>query len=455
MLTKGRPPNTIHLTSRTAITCVGVCGPALVLGAGVAHDPLLAYLVVAVFLGALGLALAGVDRFTTLVLAALPWLIVLMGVTPRLTLTLGTTFAVLLLIASRPPYSDVSSVSWIGVMLFLLPLLGHVIESASPEQVIVAAKLSLFPAVVLIASSRAARARLLSTRPLLLASAVGAMATQAAVSILHIGPSGNYYSAGTYSKAGVALGLTPDAPHEMALLGVIVSVACLLTIRDIRWRVTAAAVAATPALATGVRSAVVALMLALVLLILKARLRASMLLTIAAIATVVVFSGVASIVFARFQQGQAAGEYSSIEAAGSGRGAVEATALRQWLASGLSGVTVGTGLGSVAESEQRRYGVSVGAQNDPLAVLVELGVMGVIGWLLLWLALVRAKVNWLVLVPIASYSLTNGDMQYVGALVFGIVIAVACSSPRDTTAVSRVAYRPSVRSARVTAGMRA
>ena len=407
---------------------IGLIGLCMTFGYGISRDPVLVWTILAMFLGVLLLVLAGAEWFTTLTLAALPWLVVFSDVAPPLTLTLASAFAVLLLVARTPLRPDIISIPWIGVFLFILLLLAHVAESTASGQFIEAAKLVLFPAMVLVVSSQTARDRLVAMRPILLGSAVGAMATQAATLVLNIGPSGNYYKSGTYHKTGVQLGLTPDTPHEMALLGVIVAVACLVTIRDIRWRIATAAVAATPALATGIRSALVALALTLLMLVIKTRLRPSVVLSIISIAAIVIYSGAASVIVARYQHGQAAGEYSNLQAAGSGRGAIETTALGQWGVSGFSGIVFGTGLAAIRQIEQQKLGEAVGAQNDVVAIVVELGVIGLFGWFLIWFAIIRAKANWLVLVPIASYALTNGVMQYVGAIVFGIVMAVACSS---------------------------
>ncbi len=184
----------------------------------------------------------------------------------------------------------------------------------------------------------------------------------------------------------------------------------------------------TPALATGVRSPLIALAVSLIFLAIQARLRPGVVLSIAVISAAVIFSGVGSIVAARFQRSQNIGEFSSFSTAGSGRGAVWGAALGYWVNGSPRTVALGAGLRSVERIEQQSLNVGepVTAQSDFVAVLVEFGLVGLIAWLLVWLALIRARVNWLVLLPLATYALTNGALEYVGAVVFGIALAAAC-----------------------------
>ena len=396
------------------------------LGYAISRESLMAVVLVGVFLATVVFTLAGLARFTAMVLATLPWLVMLNTLIPKMTLTfVSTAGALLLLSLTRPRYTP-SSLAWIGTSLFSLILLIGVIESEAGEQFIEAAKYLVLPVMVLVVTSRSGREHLINMRWVLLWSGVGAMAAQGAIVLLHLGKSSTKYG------AGEQLGFATQNPHELALVGVIVAVACLVGIRDIRWRLIGAVIAVAPALATGVRSALVGISISLVVLAIRARFRPSVLLGIAALCAAIIFSGVGTIIATRYQQDQVKGEFSHVATLGSDRGALWTVALHQWSASGPTGLVFGSGLRSIKQIEaQGLFLPNATAQSDPITILVELGILGLIGWLLIWLALVSSGVNWLLLLPLASYAVTNGSLEYVGATVFGIALAGACMSAKQ------------------------
>jgi hypothetical protein len=392
----------------------------------VSHQQTAVAALVGLFLAGVVFVLAGPDRLTALLLAALPFLVLVIDLTPALTLTVTAGCTALLLLLLTPLRSDVKGLPWLAVWLFALLVLAQAASDPRSAQLTEALKYALFPAMALVVSSETSRARLSAMRPLLLASGVAAMAIDGLAIVLHFGSVGGYY------HVGEQLGLAGESPHEIALIGVMVAVACLVTVRDVRLRLLGAAIAATPALATGVRSALVALALSLLVLAVRARFRPSVVLGIAAILAAIIFSGVGTIIVARYQQSEATGEFSSVATAGSGRGSVWTTALHAWETSGPARFVFGSGLRSVETIEERDLGEVVTAQSDAVAVLVELGLVGLLALLLLWLVIVRSAVNWLVLLPLASYGLTNGALEYVGAVVFGIALAAACGRGMPT-----------------------
>lgn len=415
-----------HIEGRAAKACGGalVC---VALGYAVARDPLVAGAAAILTAGLVVLGFGGLERFTALLVALLPWLVLFLDRTPKLTLTVTAAIAVLGLLALTTDWRRVSTLSWLAVYLFFLSIAGQAVASSAPGHGIEAAKYALFPAMVLAVSSVENQRRLVRMRPLLLGSGVAALATQAVVSALHLGATNTYYG------SGEQLGLAAESPHEIALVGVMVAVACLLTIEDVRWRFSAAAFAAVPAIATGVRSAFVALALAILILALRTRFRPSTMVAVIGVVAAIIVSGAGSVVLTRYQQDLARGQYASFSSAGSGRGALWGNALSAWRESGPWKIFFGTGLRSVEQIEFQRYGEAVTAQSDPIAVLVELGIFGLAGWLLLWLAIVRAGVNWLVLIPMVSYAVSNGSLEYVGAVVFGLALAAACAPVRSFT----------------------
>jgi hypothetical protein len=416
------------LSVPSTMIVTGLLGACAVLGYDVAHEPIVAGALVAAALATIVLVLAGVVGLTSIVLATLPWLALLIDFTPALTLTLTSACAALLLVYLTPLRSAIPPVARLGAFIFAAMLVVQAILSTTGGQLIEVSKYFLFPAMVLVVSSATSHYRLTRMRPLLLTSGVAAMALQAIVILLHLGKGGTYY------RSGEQLGLSPESPHEIALIGVMVAVACLVSVRDIRWRLAGATVAATPALASGVRSALVALALSLVVLAIKARFTPSAILSVAVVSLAVIFSGTGTIIVTRYSQGQARGEYSSFANAGSKRGAVWTTALTQWGSGKAPSILFGDGLRSVEQIEQRNLNESVTAQSDLVVTIVELGIFGLLGWLLVWLSLMRSHVNSLVLLPLITYALTNGSLEYVGAVVYGIALASACCPLRRTPA---------------------
>lgn len=415
-------PNGVGLqlpAGRALPLLIGLCGACAALGFEVVHAPLVAAVALAAFLGFVLLTYIGLTRMTDLALAALPFLVLLIDVTPRLTLTLTAAAVVVLLLATTPECFAAPALSRFGPYMFLAVLLVQLLQSASGEQFVEAAKYLLFPAMAIVVSTPAARQRLVKVRWLLLYGGVAAMAIQAVVVLAHVGGTGSYYG------AGEQLGLTSQSPHELALIGVTVAVACLLTVRDIRWRLAGAAIAATPALATGVRSAFVALALALIVVVVRARFKPSTLVTIAAIVGVIVFSGTGAIIATRYEKDQARGEYSTLADLGSGRGGQWTAVLDAYGSSGTGQAFFGHGLRSIERVEEQLRGNSNGVQSDVLEVLFELGLLGVVAWLLVWATIIASGANWVLLIPLATYALTNGSLEYVGAIVYCIALAAA------------------------------
>ncbi len=418
------PPIAWRGLARRPATVAGLAVTCGLLGYGVAHDWLITAALAGVALAAIAMLLAGTERSATVAVALLPWLVLLINLTPKLTLTLTAAAAVLLLLVLTPPNASIGLLPWIGVAAFYIVIVVHAAQSGSSSQLQEAAKFALFPAMALVVANPAGRRRLVSMRTTLLASGVAAMAVQAASILLHFGQSNTYYG------TGEQLGLTAESPHELALIGVMLSIACLLSVRRLHWRIIGAAITATPALATGVRSALVALAMVLVLLAIQNRFRPSTILGIAAILAAIIFSGVGTIIVNRYAADQASGEYSSFLTAGSGRGAVWTTALDQWARASPVRMTVGYGFRAIESIEQRNLGQFDTAQSDPVAIIVELGLLGLAAWLLVWLVILRSGARWLVLVPLAIYMIVSGSMEYVGAVVFGIALAGALTSPR-------------------------
>lgn len=404
-----------------------LCALCVLVGFTTSRDPLLAAALIGFMLISVLLAVLGIDTLTRLTIALLPLSVVLVDVTPRASMTIFTAFVVLLMLTRFWTPMSTSRLAWIGTLLFVMMVLTHAVGASASGEFISAAKYLLFPAVVLIVANPAARNRLAAFRRLLLFGGVGAMMLQATAMVLQIGPAGQYYEQATYAGTGARFGLTPNTPHAMALLGVTVAIACLITIRDIRWRLATAGVAAIPALATSIRSALVALVLGFVFIAIRDRLKLRIVFSMIGIGLIVVASGVGGIIAARYEQGQKAGEYSNVKAFGSGRGLTESKLLESWMGADIERILFGSGLRSPQQILKEETGNARVAQSDPLTTGIELGVVGLVAWLLLWLAIVRSRLNLAVLIPLATYVITSGVLEYVGAEVYGVILAAACA----------------------------
>lgn len=415
-----------HSATAGLVVAVALAFGAAVLGYELAHDLVVAGLLTGALLGTITLAVVGLERFTAIIVCALPWLVLLINRTPTLTLTFMSAAATLLLLILAPPSWKLGLFPWFAIGAFGLVIVANAVVGTGGSQLQEAAKYSLFPAMALVVANPKGRRALIDMRKPLLASGVAAMAVQA-ISIL-----GNYGQSSTYYGTGEQLGLVAESPHELALIGVMVAVACLISIRDLRLRILGAGIAATPALATGVRSALVALAVALILLAVYTRLRPSMIIGIAAVLAAIIVTGVGTIIVTRYEVDRSNGQFTSFSTAGSGRGGLWESAVNQWAGSSPSRASVGFGFRSIQDIEQRAQGEVATAQSDPVSILVELGVLGLVAWLLVWLALVRSGINWLVLVPLAVYMVVNGSMEYVGAIVYGIALAGALTPWRHS-----------------------
>lgn len=112
-----------------------------------------------------------------------------------------------------------------------------------------------------------------------------------------------------------------------------------------------------------------------------------------------------------------------------GVGGLWTLVVSHWSNSEADRLFVGDGLRSVERiQEQTAVKKAFVAQSDLVGVLVELGVLGLLAWLLMWLTIIKSGIDWIILLPLATYALINGPLEYAGAIVFGIALAGACIS---------------------------
>jgi O-antigen ligase len=163
---------------------------------------------------------------------------------------------------------------------------------------------------------------------------------------------------------------------------------------------------------------------------LAAGFRLRTILVVAAAVAAVFISGAAHVLETRFHAGAARGEYKSFSALGSGRGEIYTIAFDRWRESSPLHWLMGTGLRSIPRFEQEALGHPLVGHSDIVQVGVELGIVGLIGFLLIWAVLVaRAQVKAPLLI-LGSFSLFNGALEYSAPLVIALLLTVAPSSTK-------------------------
>jgi O-antigen ligase len=214
----------------------------------------------------------------------------------------------------------------------------------------------------------------------------------------------------------------------MALMSVIIATAGMMSAKRDSARFGYLCLGTIPAIASGVRSGLVAIVIVLIVFIFKSRLSLRAIAAVLGMAVVVLASGAFAVVETRFKSNESKGEFASLSTAGSGRGSIWSLAIHRYVDSGPDGWVRGTGLRSIEQFELEETGTKVVGQNDVIEVGVQLGLIGLAGWLLIWIGLFRARLKSVVLIPIAVYALTNGAIEYSDSLVYGLAVAGACAT---------------------------
>jgi O-Antigen ligase len=378
--------------------------PAAALGA-------IALLAVGTFvarLGSMGVAL--------LLAGVLPWLVVFSAVEPKLTETFAAGAMVVVLMVVAAPQRGRSRASArlrLGILLFYLPVLIGLARDPGSAQLIEAAKYFVFPFAVLVVTEGTNLPALRRLSTVAFTSAIIAVTFNLLVGLAGKGHS--YYAAGDIQ--GFA------GEHDVALLAGAMTAASLGMPTRLKWA-SVSAVGAIATVATGVRSTLPGLLLALLAKMVRAGARTRSLVAVVVVAGAVLVSGVGDVLVNRFHEDQALGEYSSFNALGSGRGGIYTTAIHGWWVSSPVDWAFGTGLRSVEAIEQRTTGNSTTAQSDVIQVGVENGLIGLLGLILIWWTLIaraRSKLPLLVLLPFAVF---NGSLEYGAPVVVTLLLTV-------------------------------
>src|SRR5260221_411971 len=172
----------------------------------------------------------------------------------------------------------------------------------------------IFPAVSVAVLSKGGQERLPQARNVILASCLAALMVHLGVIAAGLGETGTKYEIG--EKLGFGRGIV----HEMTLTFVIVAAAGLVSSRRVPVQLAFFALGAVPAMLTGVRSALLALLVVVFIYVVRSRFDRRAVAIIVSLLVVAFASGAAKIVQERFEK-EARSE-TSLASAGSERGAI-------------------------------------------------------------------------------------------------------------------------------------
>jgi len=390
-------------------------------GALVVRSPLVGVaLVAAIGAGATASRLTRLGA-VELLLGALPWLVIFDGLLPSLLRTFVTAAAALAMLALALPLRYRQVLGPVAAGLFVVIVLANGVFATHSDQLTQVAKYMIFPAVALAVLSERGQERFPQARNLVLGSCLAALAVHLGIVAAGLGETGTKYEIG--EKLGYGRGIV----HEMTLTFVVVAAAGLVSSRRLPVQLGFFALGAVPAMLTGVRSALLALVLVIVIFVVRSRFDRRALALVGALVVIAFASGAAGVVLERFAKESRT--ETSFASAGSERGAIWSTAATPWWNAGPPEWLFGTGFGSIEEAEIRALGSPFVGHSDLIEVGISLGLVAFLAWAALWLALFRAPLEGIVLVPLIVFAVVNGSMLYVAPLTLGLAFSAACRAP--------------------------
>lgn len=403
-----------------ALGLAGLAFAGVAVGVGCLHAPIITAVVVCVVVALAVLARADSFGLAAAAAALLPWFIVTGAILPRLTATFAAGALMLLIAVVAAPALTSSTSSLfllIGVICFYGPVLSGGLLHGHTDEFIQAAKYVVFPISVFAVTHTTNPGALTRLRTIALFSGVVAVATNLVLGLAGI-------ATGTRAS-GEVLGYSGE--HDLALLASSVAAAGLAGTVTLK-RLPATAIGAVATVATGVRSTLPGIALLAIAKMSRAgtRLRTMVLVGIAVAA--VFLSGAAGVLEDRFREGAARGEFSSFGALGSGRGDIYRVAVERWADSDPLSWVMGTGLRSVPRFEEEALGAPLVGHSDIVQVGVELGIVGLIGFFLIWAVLIARAPSKAPLLVLASFAVFNGALEYSAPLVVAVLLT---ARPRE------------------------
>ena len=417
----GLAPGVLSVAVYGLAVCLAVATGALLVKSPAAG----AALVAAVGLGATASRLSRLGAVELLV-GALPWLVVFDGLLPGLLKTFVATAGAIALLGLVAPVRVRGILAPVAAGLFVASVLAHGIFATDGEQLQQVAKYMIFPAVALAVLSERGQEMLPRARNLILGSSLAALTVHLGVIAAGLGQTGTKYEIG--EKLGYGRGIV----HEMTLTFVVVAAAGLVSSKRVPVQLAFFALGAIPAMLTGVRSALLALFVVILIYAIRTRFDRRAITIVVVLVAVAFASGGAQVALERFNK-ESKSE-TSLATAGSERGAIWTVAVTPWWNAGPPQWLFGMGLGAVEEAEIRELGTPFFGHSDLIEVGVTLGLVGILAWWLLWVALLRSPLEGIVLVPLIVYAVVNGSMLYVAPLTLGLVFSAACRAPPEEEA---------------------
>lgn len=414
----GLSPVILSAAAYGLAVCLAVATGALLVkspAAGVA-------LVGAVGLGATASRLSRLGAVELLV-GVLPWLVVFDGLLPGLLKTFVTTAAAIALLGLVAPMRVRGLLAPAAAGLFVASVLAHAVFATDSEQLQQVAKYMIFPAVALAVLSERGQEMLPRARNFILGSSLAALVVHLGIIAAGLGQTGTKYEIG--EKLGFGRGIV----HEMTLTFVVVAAAGLVSSKRVPVQLAFFAIGAVPAMLMGVRSALLALLVVVLIYAIRARFDRRAVTIVVVLVLAAFASGGAQVVMERFNK-ESKSE-TSIATAGSERGAIWTVAVTPWWNAGPQEWLFGMGFGAIEKAEIEELGTPFFGHSDLIEVGVTFGLVGILAWWLLWIALLRSPLEGIVLVPLIVYAVVNGSMLYVAPLTLGLVFSAACRAPPE------------------------
>lgn len=405
----------------TATVAVALAGAAAAIAVGLlaTSSPVVA-IALALALAVVGTsAILGIGAVVGASVVLLPWLVVLDAQIPALVRTAISAGLCVSLLVHAAPLTFREPLVTAGATLFLASLLIVLAQSADGAQLQQAAKYVLFPLTAFAVSQTDESGRSRATafiRPAL-ASCAGALAVHVVLIAAGIGDIGTRYG------AGERLGFAGSVSHELGLLAVVVAASSLALVRDPRHQIVLLSLAGVTVVASGIRAAWVALAIVVLIHLVRSRFAPRQTFAVLLLGVVIALSGVGSVVTERFALGEQRGEYQSFSAAGSGRGSIWTVALEGYRDAGPVAWVTGTGLRSIQDFSQQALGQRFVGHSDILEVGIQMGIVGLVGWLLIWLGLLRAGFDPYIIVAVLVFGIVNGAIEAVGPMMLALVLA--------------------------------
>jgi O-Antigen ligase len=401
-------------------------GAATALGAVTALAPVAGLASIVAGIGLVGLALWGLQFVTVVALGSLPWFVFFGSVTPTEVTTSCAIVATVALVAQVGEFEIRDRIATIGLWIFGLAVMVHLVFVDSSAAVVEGVKYGVFAVMSAVILSPRGGHVLAPARQVMIASGALAMVAHLAA-IAVVGRTDFYYG------LGEALGFGSDFPHQTALMALILGGALIESDRLLSFRVLGGALGILIALATGVRASLVAVA-AMFAASARTRLatRVALALGIVALAGTISGFGGAALTRVSLVSGEppavtGPSGQDPIGELASSRTRIWSAALDGWMEEEAGTWVFGAGFQSVAKYTGERLNREFGPHSDVVGTLTQLGVVGLVGWLLIWCGLLRARIRVVILAPIATFAVLNAGLLAVGPTVYGLALAASAN----------------------------